>query len=228
MARKGLPGKYIKQAAKSGTPKTMMKRAWALYRKSKRSSGSGTKKKTMSGTKKKATTKKRGTTMAKTTTKKRVSKTMGQPAKRQKYSLMRNRTINALVNGAVIGLSALAGLFLVNKIPWIQDQKSWVKASIQGGIGALAVVILKTPMYKKSASGLIAGAAITLAMPWMPEGLQFAPTTAGAAQLTAQELRDLQTLGIPANIMGKPTDYAAIATMGRSRGGVRSHLRRRF
>lgn len=229
MARKGLPGKYIRQAAKSGNKKTMMKRAWALYRKSKRSSGTATKKKTSGGSTKRKPQTRAGTTMKKKATKRKaVSKKMkGSP--RRKLSLMSNRTINALANGAVIGLSALAGLFIVNKTPWVKEQKPWMKAAFEAGVGVVGLMFIRQPMGKKAATGLIAGAAITMAIPFMPEGLQFAPmleTSGGARPFTPRELADVQSMGIPANIMGKPVDIGYVATMGR--GGTRRRVRARF
>ena len=229
MARKGLPKKYAKMGFKEG---------WKQYKKSLRQRGSGTAKK-KAATKKtmgKSTTRtiikkvyskpktKKGTTM-----KKAVSKKMGKAPARRKRTLMMNRSFNAVIKGSIAGLAAIAGLFIVNKTPWLKDQKAWMKSLFQVGIGLVPVIFVKQPLAKIAGVGSISGGVISLAMPFMPEGLSFAG--AGGRVLTRQELKQMQSMGVPADIMGKPVDINEIATMGRGSGrrsGLRSRIGSRY
>jgi len=237
MARKGLPKKYAAMGFKKG---------WKEYKKSLRSRGSGstttTKKKTMGKSTPKTKTKtivkkvyvksKPKTTKGSGTMKKKraVSKKMGKPSRPRKRTLMMNRSFNALVKGGIAGLAALAGLFIVNKTPWIKDQKAWVKSLVQAGLGLIPVIFVKQPLMKIAGTGLISGGAISMAMPFMPEGLSFAGA-GGGRTLTRDELYQMQQMGVPADIMGKPVDINEISTMGRGSGkrsGIRSRLASRY
>ena len=143
---------------------------------------------------------------------------------------MMNRSFNALVKGGIAGLAALAGLFIVNKTPWIKDQKAWVKSLVQAGLGLIPVIFVKQPLMKIAGTGLISGGAISMAMPFMPEGLSFSGA-GGGRTLTRDELQQMQQMGVPADIMGKPVDINEISTMGRGSGkrsGIRSRLASRY
>ncbi len=161
--------------------------------------------------------------------KKAVSKKMGQAPKRRKRTLMMNRTFNALIKGSIVGLSALAGLFIVNKTPWIKDQKAWIKSLVQAGLGVVTIIFVKNPLVKIAGTGFISGGAISMAMPFMPEGLAFAG--AGGRPLTRAELQEMQSMGVPADIMGKPIDINELSVMGRGSGqrsGLRSRIGKRY
>ncbi len=231
MARQGLPKKYAKMGFKKG---------WKEYKASKRKRTSGA-----STVKKKAAPKKKrvaGSTVKKKVTKrtytkpktmkgtpmkkKAVSKKMGKAPKKRKRTLMMNRTFNAVIKGGIVGLSALAGLFIVNKTPWIRDQKAWMKSLFQGGLGVATILFVKNPLIKMAGTGFISGGAISLAMPFMPEGLSFAGAGTGRT-LTRDELKQMQHMGVPADIMGKPVDIQSVASMGKG-SGMRSGIRKRL
>jgi len=232
MAKPGLPKKYAKMGFKEG---------WKAFKKAKRArkstSGTTTKKKTMgkSYAQKKAVVKKvlRKPTTKKVVTmqkkKKAVSKTMGKSPARRKRTLMMNRSFNAIVKGGIAGLAALAGLFIVNKTPWVKDQKAWMKSLFQVGVGLIPVLFVKQPLMKIAGIGSITGGAISLAMPFMPEGLSFAG--AGGRVLTRDELKEMNYMGVPADMLGKPVDINEIASMGRGSGrrsGIRTRVGSRY
>jgi hypothetical protein len=202
MAR--LPKKYIKKYG------GINKRAWAAF---KRKALSGKKK---SAVKKKSVAKKVSRKPAKKTiirtikigavkmakkrkyTKKRKYRRLGQA---RRFRLVTGKTMNALVDGAVVGGSAIGSTWVLNMIPWIKDQTSWMKALIQAGIGAVGVGMVRNPWGKKAMAGMIAGGAISLAMPFMPEGFKFS----GGRAFSANELQELQTMGVPYSIPGAST-----------------------
>lgn len=171
MAKGGLKKKFIQMAKRGrGTAKTLFKRAWALQ---KRGAKGLSRKKTAS----KPTTKKRGTTMAKKkTTGKNVviryrnrAAAKAAPKKRYKVSFLRNKVVNATVNGLVIGGSAIATTAVINMIPKVKDWKAWQKALLQGGAGLLGLLFVRNLWVKKVASGAIAGGGMTLTIPWLKE-----------------------------------------------------------
>lgn len=214
MARKGLPKKYAKMGFKKG---------WKAYKMAKGATKRAYKK--VAGKVKRKSTKK----VIKRTTKKRVYRMAGKkksPVRRRKSSMMTNRTINALINGATIGGTAIASTLAVNKIPVIRDQNSWVKAAAQAGSGILGILFSKNLMAKKAWSGVVAGALMSVVLPLLPEGMR---VFGAARNLSSAELAELQTMGRPFSIaqssqsMGRPVNVstATAPVMGNSRGNRR-------
>lgn len=217
-----LPKKYIKKYGIS-------KQAWRAF-----------KNKTLSGgRKKKSTTKKKVNVMArkkrKTTAKKtrrRVitqSVRMAAPRRRRRASVMTNRYMNALINSGVVGAGAIGSTLLVNKTPFIADLKPWQKALIQVGIGVFGIPFVKSPMLKKAIGGATVGGAISLIIPLMPEGFSFysggaaaAPTPVSGRPFTNQELKEMQSMGIPIDTP-KSNSMGAILNLNTMGRGTRSY-----
>jgi len=219
MARKGLPKKYAKMGFKKG---------WAEYKKARRSaarkrtSGSPASRpaaraaaRTSGTAKKKTTTKRTGRPVAvkKTTrTAARTSKRTGRPTMKR----LQKNTLDALLNGALVGGGALVSSVAVNQIPVVKTQAPWIKSLANVAIGLGLVTMVKNPMVKKVGSGFIAGAAIEQLKPLISGfGL-----TMGAREFNAAELAELQT-GRPVNaaMLGKPVDVTRKGlSTGYSRG----------
>ena len=177
MARKGLPAKYAKMGFKKG---------WAAYKKAKRMRGSSH---ARSGAAAKTVTRK--------TTPNRRPRTMAgpaRPAKRRKLTLMSNRHINALVKGGMTGASTVGSTWAINFVPWVKDQKTWVKSLIQAAIGlAIFTFGRRKPLVQLVGVGFMSGAAVTQILPLINQkvfGRRFTP----------RELYELQTMGVPVQI----------------------------
>ena len=189
MARKGLPGKYIRMAAKAGAKgKTLFKKAWSMYRSAK----SKGKKKSNPATYNKGASK--VATKTKTIVKYRYRNkpkkhNPGNP-RRQRVVWMRNKVINAGVNGLVIGGSTLASTALVNMLPLVSQWAAWQKALAQFSTGVLGYVFIPNIWMKKFFTGTIAGAGITWLLPWMRE--QFPEARFFGNQLTPYQVSRLQ------------------------------------
>ena len=238
MARKGLPKKYAAHGFKKG---------WKLYNaakdaakrkrnaaKIKRTSGSTTRKKT--------TTRKRTTTPKPTTTIKRRSTTMAKakrkaPVRRRRAvtvaprrrvgrrmpKLLTAQTMNTIIDGTLIGGSAVGTTVLVNMAPVIKNQAPWIKSLVQAGTGAVALGTFKDKYIKKVSMGAIVGSAITLILPWLPVGMK----AFGGRAFNQGELNSLRTLGKPF-ALGKPMNIPSPTMAGaggrtsyRSRTGAR-------
>jgi len=160
------------------------------------------------------TTKKRTTTMAK---RRKTSKKMGK-ARRRRAGFMNQRTVSAIVKGGMTAVGVITGLVAVNKLPWVKDQQPWIKAASQIALGIAGLTLVKQPMGKQVAAGIVTSGALSFILPMLPEGVM-----AGARRLSPTELNALRT-GKPANIlMGKPYN---INTAGGSR--TRAQVRKRF
>lgn len=214
----GLPKKYIKKYG-------VTKAAWKAYRRGALK-GTAT---TAAGRKKKRRVK-RKTAKKRTTAKKTVIKSIKIGGKttmaKRKYRrrkrraprrygarrmrLITGKTTKAIMNGGVIGGTAVLSTFILNKVPWVKDQSGWIKAAVQAGAGVLLLGMAKNEWVKKFGAGAITGGAISLIVPFMPEGFKFA----GGRKFTEEELLELQTMGIPIDIaeeaaaMGLPIDIA--------------------
>lgn len=173
MAKKpGLRAKYIKMAKRAGaSAKTLFKKAWSLQRKA----GKTTSSKVLKGARK--TSIKKGV--------RTMSTKKGNP---RRIGLLSQTTINALTTGTLIAVPALGGIWIINQIPWVKDQKAWIKAAIQAGFGITGLTLLKGAMAKKLSSGVIAGGMMQLVFPYLP-GLKFG----AGRRLTPAELASLQT-----------------------------------
>lgn len=190
-----------KTAKKRATKKKVTKKKTVKKKTAKRKvSKKKTVKKKTTKRKKPSTTKKRSVTVAKRKTKK-----SGTRSKRRSVALISPRTINTLVDSAIIGGAALGSTALVNMAPVVKDWPAWQKALFQVVAGIFGLTFARNLMVKKAFSGSVVGAAISLIMPFMPAGFKFA----GARPLTADEMTELATLGLGRpvgvpNNMGKP------------------------
>lgn len=216
--KKGLPGKYIKKYG--------FKEGWKHYKKDKGVAGECSKR--TSGKRKKRITilnvKELNTMGKKRTHKKRIAhvvygKRRTRHARRRVTTMGRSRrrvgmlpggALPAIINGVMVGGSAIASTYAVNAIPGIKDQKTWIKALTQAGLGLAGVLLIRNPMIKKLSAGFIAGGAITAILPYLPETFQVSAFK-GAARLphsfSPSQLAELRTLGRPVNsaaTMGKP------------------------
>lgn len=215
MARKGLPAKYAKQGFAKG---------WKAYKAAQR------KRKRVSGTSiKRSTTKKRSsTTMAKRkTTKRRVYKRRAATPIRRRRRMGRRMpkiltaaTLNTIIDGIVMGGSAIGSTLAINFIPWIRDQRPIIKSAIQAGLGAVAMPMTKNRLAKKAAMGAIVGSAITALLPYLPGEMK----VFGGREFTEGELAALQTMGKPYSL-GKPLAMPQPSMAGR--GSYRSRTRAR-
>lgn len=201
MAKKpGLAKKYAKYGFKKGWE---MKRA--ADRKRKRTSGTTAKPKT---TKKRSTqtmgNKKPGTAVAK-------RKPAAAPAPTKKVGkrmprLLTQQTLNTVIDGILIGGSAIGTTVGVNKIPVIRDLRPLFKSLIQTGSGIATIAMIKDKYAKKVGMGFIVGGAITAILPYLPEGMK----VFGGRPFTPGELASMRTMGKPfninANTMGKPVN----------------------
>lgn len=144
--------------------------------------------------------------------------------RRRAVSMIPAGTAGAIMNGALIGGSAIASTYAVNMIPGIKDQKTWIKAASQVGLGLLGAIMIKQPMIKKLAAGFIAGGAITAILPYLPESVQTSAFKGSRIPRTfsPSELHELRTLGRPVtSVMGKP-----VSSFGASPyNGPRSYLK---
>lgn len=200
-----LPKKFIKKAG------GINKKAWRLFKASK-----SKKRKVSKGVRRK--TSRKVATVAKKRRKVARRKTSGSPARRRRVTLMGNRTTNALINGAVIGGTAVGSTWAVNSVPLVKDQNAWMKALIQAGFGVVVMMMGRQLMVKKVGTGFISGAAISMILPYLPEGMK---VFGAGRRLTAQEIAELQTMGKPYNIqasMGKPHTIAGGGGYAYSRG----------
>lgn len=213
-----LPKKYIKKYG-------LTKKAWAEFKKARKKVGRKIKRVVKKVTKKRKVLKKGHNPTYKKGVRKvaKKRKTASKYPRRRRATLLTNRTMNAVVNGGIIGGTAIGSTWIVNMIPMIKDQASWVKALAQAGIGVMGLTFSRDLMVKKAFSGFIAGGAITLILPFMPETFKFG---AGRA-LTTPELRELQMgsrYNSLANKTGKPVSVGkpVSITMGR---GTRGYTR---
>jgi len=215
----GLPAKYAKMG---------FKRGWREYKKVHGTRTSGTARKTTTA----RTTTGRPATKTKVvyrrpaTPKAAPRRTMGRPS----VKMLSKKTMDAIKASSVTGLAALGSTFAIQKLPYIKDQTSWIKAAVQGVMGLIMLPVFKQPVMKQIGGGFITGAAISLAIPYMPEGFRFGKgrgfTNAELAQLqtvgrpfrVSQQLSPNQiqarTMGLPVRV-GKPI---SLKTMGHGKG----------
>lgn len=217
-----LPTKYIKKYGISA-------KAWKEYRKGSLSGSSAVKKKKVI---KRKVTKKRliksvttgAVQMAKRKrkyTKRRKTRRLGSPGRSMR--LIKGNTVNAIVDGFLVGGGAVGTTFAMNMIPFVKDQKAWIKALIQAGIGSVGIGLFKDKYVKKLMAGAVAGAAISLIIPFMPDSFKFS----GGRDFTEAELEEIQSMGVPVSItdrsMSGPvrireiSENAAISGRGRRR-----------
>ena len=227
MATKGLPKKYAKLGFAKG---------WKAYKASKRkvkkkakktvkkvakkkvAKKPATKKRKVSRTRKVIKTIKKG---VKKMAKRRRKKAVAKSRRRRRVNVLGNRTMNALVNGGIIGGTAVGSTWLVNMIPMVREQASWIKALVQAGIGVGGMTFSKQLMVKKAFSGFIAGAAISLVLPYMPEGFRFG---GNGRAFNPAELMELQTAGN--NKAGRPVSLGrSVSFSGR---GTRNYSKGAF
>lgn len=219
-SKKGkLPKKYIKKYGISA-------KAWREYRKG---SLSGAAKK--STKKKKAAPKRKVKVTRKTITKSVRTGASTMARKKRKYTkrkkrtrrlgasrkmrLLSPKTFNAITDGFLVGGGAVGSTFALNMTPFVKDQKAWIKALIQAGVGVLGMGIFNNAYAKKLFAGSVAGAAISMIIPFMPDSFKFAGSD--ARDFTEEELMELQSMGIPVEIedtMGVPVDIEEEDTMG--------------
>jgi len=211
MAKPGLPKKYAKMGFKKGWrefKKAMAKRAGKL----KRRVSKGVKRKTKNNPTKKG--------VRKMATKKRRGGSTTRRRPRRRVGLLPQTTVNALITGLMIAAPAIGGVWAINQIPWVKDQKPWAKALVQAAMGALGLTFLRGSLAKKISSGVIAGGGMQLILPYVP-GVKFG----AGRRFTPSELAALQTMGKPRqipgdnNVMGKPVYAPGMA--GRSRNSNR-------
>ena len=226
----GLPKKYIKKYGVS-------KKAWDEFRKAKKRAAAKRKKSVKKVSKKKSPKKKvsKKKTAPKKQAKKKVSRTPKKKSspkkgvkkmaknkkkagsksrKSRRVTLLGNRTMNALINGGVIGGAAVGSTWIINMIPMVKDQASWIKALVQAGIGIGGMTFSRQLMVKKLFSGFIAGGAISLILPYMPEGFQF------GRSFSNDELRQLQDgrAGRPIS-MGRPVSFSGRGNRSYAKSG---------
>lgn len=193
-----LPKRYIKKYGIS-------KKGWAAYRKGTLSGAAKKKKAVKKRIVKKAVKRKtitksvRGTSMAKR--KRKYTKRQKTTARRRlsgsrSLRLFSGKTVNAIVDGAIVGGGAVGSTFALNMMPWVKEQNAWIKALIQAAVGVLGIGVFKNAQVKKLMAGSIAGGAISMIIPLMPESFRFA----GGREFTESELSELQNMGIPVSI----------------------------
>jgi len=190
MARKpGLPKKYAKFGFAKG---------WKLYKAAKRKAG--TARKAVKKVVRKITRKRKPTTgVKKMAVRKRVTvrRAAKAPARRRRRpSVLNNKWIRTAVDAGLIGGSAVGSTALVNMAPVIKDRKTWEKALFQAVVGIFGMTMAKNLLLKKAFSGAAVGAAITMILPYIPEGYRFSTMGRGRT-FTRNELNDLRTLGVP-------------------------------
>jgi len=220
-----LPKKYIKKYG------GINKKAWRAF-----------KNRTLSGTtrkKRKVTVMKRRKRRAAPKKRRRVvtaSVRMGarkKTARRRRVTIMSNRYMNALINSGAVGVGAIGSTIAMNKLPFVNTLTPWQKALIQVGIGVFGIPFVKNPMLKKVVGGATVGGAISLLIPFMPEGFSFyaggpvLPVATSGRPFTPSELTEMTAMGIPINTPGyKSNNMGAILnlnTMGNR--GSRSYAK---
>lgn len=201
MARSGLPKKYAKMG---------FARGWKAYKAAKRKAKSAVKRTVKKVTRKRKVTKRKPATGVKKMAKRRTVRKKKSYKRRPRRGLLTGRTANIVIDGATIGAGALGSVFALSKTPWVKDQAAWMKALIAAGIGVAGITLIKQPMAKKLFTGSIVGSAISLALPYMPEGFKFS----GGRPLAPAEMNYLRT-GKPF-VMGKPASIPQPSVAGRS------------
>lgn len=189
-----LPKKYRKLGLKQGyLAWGAVKRKAAVARKKiskvvKKVARKTTAKRKTTVTKKPTTTKRRVTTMAakKTTPVKR----------RRKTGVISERTMKLITNTGLVGLSTLGSVALLNMTPMLKDLKRWQKVLFLTLTAVLGVGMAKNILIKTAFSGAGVAAAITLLLPYMPEGFSFAGR-GGGRKFSRGELAELTTMGVP-------------------------------
>lgn len=200
--RKGLPAKYAKHG---------FKRGWAMYKAAKRkykTRGSSPAKRAS-----RPTTRTTGATTMATTVKRRrpVRRAMGaSPVRRRRRAprLLSQATLNTVMDGFLIGGSAIGSTMAMGMIPVIKDQRAWIKSLSQAALGIVMLSVFKDRYIKKASMGVIVGSGMSLILPMLPEGMR----VFGRRSFSATELHKLQTLGKPYGIprtsgpvyLGKP------------------------
>lgn len=133
-----------------------------------------------------------------------------RPRRRRAVSLLSGSTMKTIIDGGIIGGSALGTTFAMQKLPWIGTRPAWQKAITLAALGLLGVTFVRSPLVKKISSGAIVGGVICGFMPLMPEGFKFS-----GRELSPDEMEELATMGglmeIPA--LGRPFTPPG-ATMG--------------
>lgn len=187
MARKpGLPAKYAKMGFKKG---------WREYKKARGMRGAA-RPATRAAPRPATSRPKTKVVYRQQPRKPAAPKTMGRPMVR----LLPKKTMETLINSVMVGLTALGSTFAVQKTPYVKDLNSYFKAAIQATIGLLLFPMFKQQWVKSVGGGMVTGAAISLAIPYMPEGFTF-----GAGRnFTSDELAELQTVGKPYKITNQP------------------------
>lgn len=221
MSRKGLPKKYAKFGFKKG---------WQLYKAAQR-------KRRTSGTaaRKTATPKRRASTSTgasrmpakkQTTGRRVVYRTVTEPPKRRTGRraprLLSPATMNTVIDGALIGTGAVGSTVIVNKTPFVKDLNQWFKAAIQAGSGVALMGLFKDKYIKKFSMGMIVGSAISVTIPFLPEGMK----VFGRRPFSPAELRKLQTLGKPYALAGKPVSLPNAPNTGSPLGRTSSRTSR--
>lgn len=231
----GLPKKYAKMGFAKG---------WAAYKKAKRAAAakrkkSVKKKATPKKTAKKKTAKKKATkkktTKKKATTKKVTKKKSNKSAPKKKpakkkgkgtmakksVSLLSPKMVNVIASSGSATTGLLVGTGAVNFLPYIKDQKAWIKALVQAITGLSGFALIKNKYWKMGFLGTTLGAAYTALAPYLPEQMKLA-----GRDFSQAEIQELMTLGIIdpatdiggyANGLGVVDEESEMTTMGKGR-----------
>lgn len=217
--RKGLPKKYAKHGFKKG---------WAMYKAAQR------RRKTTRGASAPATRASRPTTRtkgsampAKKATRRVIVRTGASPIRRRRRAprLLSQTTLNTVIDGLLIGGSAIGSTMAMGALPVVKNQSAYIKSLSQAALGVVLMSMFKDRYIKKASMGMIVGSGISLVLPMLPEGMK---VFGGRRRFSAAELHKMQTLGRPYGLpaMGRPvtlgrpvsvaTAEAAAPMLGRS------------
>ena len=153
------------------------------------------------------------------------NRAMGKPApkrRRRAPQLLSPTTMRIVMDGAIIGGSAVGSTVAVNLAPVIKDQAGWLKSLAQAGTGIALMTMQKNRQLKKAGMGCIVGGTISLALPLLPETMR---VFGGRRAFSPGELRALQTMGRP-YALGRPAAIPAPSDAN-MQGTYRSRARAR-
>lgn len=222
MANKGLPKKYAKHG---------FKRGWQLYKAAKRKR-TGASRRTVAARRPAARKPAARRAAGKSSSGTKVIVLRGANSMQKKPTVRKKRLgrsmitvtdVRAIVDALIVAGGTISSLIAVNKLPWVKDRPSWVKALMQGGAGLASMRTLRRREAKKFAQGILVGGGVSATLPFVPEGLR----VFGRRNLSPAEMQKLKTVGRPMAVptgnngtmgrpMSVPTNANTVPMMGRA------------
>jgi hypothetical protein len=210
----GLPAKYARHGFKKG---------WKLYKAARKSTSTAGRKKTSNKSKKKRVVlitnisgagkgefEMEGKRRRKTRRTSGRANLLGKRRRKtgKKVSLLGGGIAGKIMDSGLMAIGVIAGTAAGANLPWIKDQKAYIKGLILAAAGLMAMQFIRQPIAKKAAAGIIASGALALASPAfinISPGESIPSFATSGRRFSRDELAALQSMGRPYPIpLGRP------------------------